>query len=88
MIFAVTGGRRMPALPPGHRRWSAKTGTMGSPIARFILTLFEKYFLRRPRQFVKSPFAVAGAIAPAPEAKTTKVTKMSHPGANQKTDPC
>jgi hypothetical protein len=37
-------------------------------ISKF-LTLFQKYFLRRPREFVKWPFAIAGAIAPAPEAK-------------------
>jgi hypothetical protein len=37
-----------------------------------FLTLFEKYLLRRPSEFVKWPFAIAGAIAPAPEAKITK----------------
>jgi len=60
-------------------------GQPETSITKF-LTLFEKYFLRRPSQFVKSPFAIAGAIAPAPEAKQPTNENVP-PGANQKTEP-
>jgi hypothetical protein len=63
-----------------------ENATIGNPDHEIILTLFEKYFLRRPSSFVKSRFAIAGAIAPAPEAKQPSNENVPL-GANQKTEP-
>jgi hypothetical protein len=90
MIFAVAGAWRMPRTADTASRCGTKCdgitkGQLENSSPKF-LTLFGKYFLRRPSQFVKSSFAIAGAIAPAPEAKQPSNENVP-PGANQKTEP-